>query len=193
MRVATLTGTDLEAALPELARLRIAVFREWPYLYDGDLDYEERYLERFAANGEATLIGAYDDDRLVGASSAAPLEGEMAEFRAPFETAGYDIPRIFYFGESVLLPDWRGKGLGHAFFDGREARARELGYRIATFCAVVRPAGHPMRPADYRPLDAFWRKRGYAPVEGLVTQFGWKDIGETAETDKPMQFWLREL
>ena len=35
-----LTGDDLAAALPDVARLRIDVFRDWPYLYDGDADYE---------------------------------------------------------------------------------------------------------------------------------------------------------
>ncbi|MFP5511018.1 MAG: GNAT family N-acetyltransferase, partial [Alphaproteobacteria bacterium] len=40
IRVAALTGAGLEAALDDVARLRIAVFRDWPYLYDGDLAYE---------------------------------------------------------------------------------------------------------------------------------------------------------
>ena len=61
------------------------------------------------------------------------------------------------------------------------------------FCAVVRSENHPLRPHDYVPLDAFWTKRGYAKVDGLVTYFAWKDIDEPAETGKPMQFWMREL
>jgi hypothetical protein len=31
---------ELEAALDDLARLRIAVFADWPYLYEGDAAYE---------------------------------------------------------------------------------------------------------------------------------------------------------
>ena len=38
----------LEAALGDVAALRIAVFRDWPYLYDGDADYEARYLDTYA-------------------------------------------------------------------------------------------------------------------------------------------------
>lgn len=37
--VRALTGLDLDAALDDMARLRIKVFRDWPYLYDGDVDY----------------------------------------------------------------------------------------------------------------------------------------------------------
>ena len=35
-----LTGDAVAGALDDLARLRIAVFRDWPYLYDGDVAYE---------------------------------------------------------------------------------------------------------------------------------------------------------
>jgi hypothetical protein len=50
-----------------------------------------------------------------------------------------------------------------------------------------------MKPEGYRPLDAFWRGRGYEPLEGVIAQFGWRDLGEDAESPKALQFWLREL
>ncbi|ESZ85422.1 MAG: GNAT family acetyltransferase [Blastomonas sp. CACIA14H2] len=191
--VETLPAHRIEQAIDALARLRIAVFAEWPYLYVGDADYERDYLAEFAAAPEAALIVARDGDEIVGAATASPLAAQKPEFKAPFVTAGWDIARTFYFGESVLLPGYRGQGIGHAFFDHREAASRAAGARVATFCAVQRPADHGLRPAGYRPLDAFWTKRGYAKVEGLVTSFDWLDIGETQETPHPMQFWAREL
>ena len=100
---------------------------------------------------------------------------------------------MFYFGESVLLPEYRRQGIGHAFFDHREAAARRWGADKASFCAVVRPEDHPARPADYTPLDAFWRRRGYAPVPGLTGEFSWQEHGETGESPKPMQYWMRDL
>jgi GNAT superfamily N-acetyltransferase len=191
--VRPLTGADLDAALDDLAQLRIEVFRAWPYIYDGSLDYERSYLTEFASSEGAVLVAAFDGDRIVGAATASPLESQKAEFRKPFEQAGYDPAGLFYFGESVLLPAWRGQGVGHAFFDHREAAARSAGKQFCTFCAVVRPEPHPARPAAYTSLDALWRKRGYAPVDGLVTGFSWRDIGETVETEKPMQFWMRRI
>lgn len=194
VRVEALTGPALTEALEDLGRLRIEVFREWPYLYDGTLAYERKYVARFAAAPGSAVIVARDQDRIVGAATAAPMANHADEFAAPFRARGYDIKRIFYFGESVLLAAYRGQGLGHAFFDGREAHARALGgFTHATFCAVVRPFDHPLRPADYRPLDAFWMKRGYAKIDGLVTTYAWKDIDRPTETEKTMQFWMREL
>ena len=194
VKVEILKGSHFTATLSQLAELRITIFREWPYLYDGDLDYEARYLERFAQAKDAFLAVAIDDETIVGATTAAPLAGEAEEFRAPFEQAGMELDTIFYFAESLLLPQYRGQGIGHKFFDLREAHARKAGtYTHASFCSVVRPIDHPARPAEYLPLDGFWTRRGYRPIDGLTTQFSWKDVGGTVETAKPMQFWMKEL
>ena len=193
LAVRPLTGPDLDAVLPDLARLRIAVFRDWPYLYDGDVDYERRYLQSYRDSAGAILVGAFDGARLVGAATGTPLEDHAADFGAAFAGQPFALEEVFYCAESVLLPEYRGRGIGHRFFDLREDHARALGRRYAAFCAVTRPGDHPMRPAAYRPLDPFWRARGYAPMPGVVARYGWRDIGEPEETDKPMQFWIREL
>jgi GNAT superfamily N-acetyltransferase len=188
-----LTGDEIAPALDALAALRIDVFRAYPYLYDGSAAYERAYLAEFAERAGAVLVAAFDGKTIVGAATGAPLSTQKPEFRAPFEAAGLDPDDIFYFGESVLLPAWRDRGVGHSFFDHREARARAEGARLAAFCAVMRPPDHPARPAGYAPLDAFWRKRGYAPADGMVTSFSWRDIGDEAETAHPMQVWMRRL
>lgn len=191
--VRPLTGEALRAALGDLARLRISVFAAYPYLYDGNADYERAYLEEFTASSDAVLVAAFDGERIVGAATASPLIAQDDYIREPFERAGIDPAGVFYFGESVLLPEYRGHGIGHAFFDHREAAARAWGASHASFCAVVRAADHPARPADYTPLDAFWTKRGYAPVPGLTGEFTWVEHGETEESPKPMQYWMRAL
>jgi GNAT superfamily N-acetyltransferase len=194
LRVERLTGSALAAAIPELARLRMTVFRDWPYLYDGTLDYEQDYLAMFVTASGGIVVAAYDGDAMVGAATAAPLTESAAEFAAPFLARGDDTGKIFYFGESVLLKAYRGKGLGHLFFDHREAHAHSFRrFTLAAFCAVQRPADHPLRPHDYVPLDAFWRKRGFEKATGLTTSFSWKDVDQPEETDKPMQFWLKAL
>lgn len=193
LRVAALTGDDLPAAMPDLAALRIAVFAAYPYLYDGDAAYEADYLREFMAASHSIIVAAFDGSRIVGAATASPMWEQKAEFREPFEQRRMDTARLFYFGESVLLPDYRGHGIGHAFFDHREQQARACNASAATFAAVIRPHDHPARPEYYTPLDGFWRKRGYSPVEGMTTQLAWKEIGESHETSKPMQYWMRDL
>lgn len=192
--VESLTGDAIKSVLPDLARLRIVVFRDWPYLYDGSLAYEEDYLAKFAAAKGAVCVVARDGDKIIGASTGAPMIEHADEFGEPFKNAGYDISKIFYCGESVLLTSHRGFGLGHAFFDHREAQARKLGgFTHSTFCRVVRPDDHPLKPKDYLPLDGFWRKRGYAPADGIVATYNWKDVNQDEETVHRMQFWMKAL
>lgn len=194
LRLERLTGPRLAALLPELAGLRIAVFRDFPYLYDGSPAYEQRYLETYASTQDSVIVGAFDGEALVGAATGLPLAHEPAALTRPFAEQGIAVEHVFYFGESVLLHGYRGQGVGVRFFQEREAHARALGgYRWAAFCGVVRPLDHPRRPADFVPLDAFWRRRGYAPVPGLIGTIGWRDLDETEESAKPMQFWLKEL
>ena len=53
LRFETLRGDALREWLPRLAGLRIAVFRAWPYLYEGEAAYEERYLAAYADSPKA--------------------------------------------------------------------------------------------------------------------------------------------
>lgn len=190
--VRPLTGDDLLAHLDGLARLRIEVFRAFPYLYDGTMDYERRYLETYARAPGSAIIGAFDGGELVGAATGVPLAHEPDYATAPFREAGLDVHEYFYFGESVLRASYRGQGIGVKFFEAREAHARALDLGVATFCAVERPVDHPRRPHGYEPLDAFWRRRGFAPM-GLRGAFSWRDLDEDDEREKPMVYWSKAL
>lgn len=190
----TLTGDDLRNRLPDLARLRMEIFLYFPYFYDGNLTYEEKYLRRYAEAPDAVIICACAGARIVGASTGIPLEHEDAAFQQPLATQGFDPCDVFYFGESVLAPDWRGHGAGVAFFQYREAHAKALKrFKLAAFCAVIRPDDHPMRPPHYRPLNRFWTNRGFRECDGAIARYSWQDRGDTTESEKRLQFWVKPL
>ncbi len=187
-------GAEIATVIHDLALLRIAVFKDYPYLYEGTLDYEKEYLQTYVNSDQAFLFAVYDQDRMVGATTCIPLKDETAEVRKPFEDAGFDISTVFYFGESILLPEYRGLGLGHRFFDEREAHARSSGnFELSCFCSVERGENHPAKPANYRPNDAFWLKRGYVKEPSLQSIMDWPDIGETSSSPKKMIFWTKTL
>ena len=193
-RIERLRGSAILDRLEDLARLRIAVFRDYPYLYDGGMAYERRYMQTYAASPHAVLVAAFDGDAVVGASTAVPLSAGPGECIEPFRQHGYDIGSIFYFGESVLLRPYRGLGVGVRFFAEREAAARAHGGIVmAAFCGVDRAEDHTLRPKDYVPLDAFWTKRGYTRHPELTAKFHWQDIGDQADTYKTLTFWLKKL
>jgi hypothetical protein len=185
-------GPQIAAMVEPFARLRMAVFRDWPYIYDGDLDYERRYLAGYAGS-DSILVAAFDGDRLVGGSTGLPLS-DHSEVAADLAHALPDHSKnVYYCAESVLLSSHRGQGVYRSFFNLREAHARALTCTYAIFCSVIRPEGHPLRPADHSPPDPVWRHFGYAPLPGVTTTIAWRDIGEDAETPKPLQVWIKRL
>ena len=192
LRFETLRGDALRAWLPRLAGLRIAVFREWPYLYEGEAGYEEGYLATYARSPGAAVIAAIDGDRTVGCATCQPMTEAEAPVRDAFLRHGEDLGRWCYFGESVLLPAYRGRGAGVRFFELREAHARSLGLQATAFCAVRRDADDPRRPAGYVPLDAFWRKRGYTPRPDISLVFDWQEVGDDRKTPHILDFWAKD-
>ncbi len=194
IEILPIRGPDIAPYLDDLAALRIRVFRDFPYLYDGDRDYERQYLQTCIDSPHSLAVLVRSGSDIVGASTCVPLSDEDAAFRQPFEYAGIDTGDVFYLAESVLLPEFRGRGIGRRFFDQREAHARSLGnFRYTAFCAVERPAYHPRRPTNYRPLDPFWQSRGYREQPHLQAHFPWRDLDDAEETEKTLTFWLREL
>jgi GNAT superfamily N-acetyltransferase len=187
-------GSDVLPYLDALAGLRIRVFREFPYLYEGSREYEAAYLRNYAKSSRSTVVLARAGERVVGASTAMPLAEHGEEGLVPaLENAGFAARSVYYFGESVLLPEYRGQRIGHAFFDQREVSARDYGMRCAAFCAVERPADHPARPQDYVSHDAFWEKRGYTRRPDITARFSWRDFGAEQPSEKAMVFWIKEL
>ncbi|MGE3675680.1 MAG: GNAT family N-acetyltransferase [Polyangiaceae bacterium] len=183
----------MREARDALAALRVSVFRDFPYLYAGSLSYELEYLEVYFRSASAFSAVVWHGDEAVGATTMLPLVDAEAEVQKPFVEAGHELSGLAYFGESVLLREFRGRGLGVKFFELREAHARSLGLSRATFCAVDRPVDHPLRPAGYVPNDRFWQHRGYRKVPELQARFSWPDIGDSESTSKTMTFWLKDL
>jgi GNAT superfamily N-acetyltransferase len=193
IEVRALEGAEITAHLDDVAALRIAVFRDWPYLYDGILALERQYVAGYRDHPGALLVGAFDLGRLVGASTSTPLEDLGPEFAAPLAALGIAREKVLWGPESALLPAYRGQGIGHRFFDFREAHAKAMDRSHVAFASILRPENHPARPANARTNDAFWQRRGYAPMPGVTVAFEWRDVGDAEETKKQLQVWVKEL
>jgi len=193
LRLETLTGAALRARLPDVVRLRAIVFREWPYLYDAGPNEEERYLRHYADGAGAAIVLAFAGQEAVGAATCQPMVTTHGPVRAAFERRGLDPARYCYFGESVVLREHRGRGVGVGFFTQREAHARALGLEAAAFCSVIRNPHDPRRPPCHPSLDGFWRRRGFTHHPDLACRMYWREVGDDRETPHMLSFWLKEL
>jgi hypothetical protein len=185
---------EINDIIEELGRLRIEIFREFPYLYDGNLDYEKEYLKTYSKASSSMILVVFDQNQIIGASSCLKLIEETPEVILPFIKANFDLNSIVYFGESLLKSSYRGQGIGKVFFEEREKHAltfQEI--TTACFCAVKREHDHPLKPHEYIPLDNFWNQRNYSKQASLISEFEWKDTNENQPSIKIMEYWTKQL
>jgi GNAT superfamily N-acetyltransferase len=190
----TFHGAQGKPFIREIADLRIRVFREYPYLYDGSHEYEREYLGRYFQSPDSTVFLLFNGPELIGASTCIPLADEAPHIRQPFLDKGLNVSEYFYFGESILDKSFRGKGFGKQFFRVREQQAMANNrIKFACFCAVMRPYDHPLKPVGYKSLEGFWQKIDYQKASGLFATMTWKEIHHEVETKKNLQFWIKNL
>lgn len=68
-----LKGAQIVKYLEEVVKFRLKVFREYPYLYDGNLDYEKEYFKDFANNPRAMVILVTRGEKTVGVATSIAL------------------------------------------------------------------------------------------------------------------------
>lgn len=186
-------GTHARPVLEEIARLRIEVFREYPYLYGGSMAYEQAYLKSYTASIKSRIAIVRAGREVVGVSTALPLVEAEPAFQEPFRAGTPALGEVYYFGESVLLPSYRGMGIGSAFMRVREEAARTLGFAYAAFCAIETSEDDPLRPPNYRTPESLWRRHGFSPAPRHTAELSWVRVGEHAETKQRLVFWLKPV
>ena len=55
-------GPDIAEWFDTVAHLRAKVFRSFPYLYEGDIEYEKHYLSMYARSADSLLVLVLADD-----------------------------------------------------------------------------------------------------------------------------------
>jgi GNAT superfamily N-acetyltransferase len=177
----------------DLATLRLEIFPEYPYLYQGRREDELAYLGSYAETPDACVILACDGLTVVGAATGMPLVYEDAQMRAAFAATTFPLNEVYYVGELLFLPAYRNCGLGRKLLAQLESRIRSLGsYRYLTCATVERPDDHPLRPRDYTPITRFLARTGFVRLHGVTTHFMWREI-DGVKRDHCMQFWSKEL
>lgn len=193
VKIKILCGREVIPYIHKVAELRIAVFREYPYLYDGELSYEERYVHMYSQTKDAILVIAEHNHEVVGAITGLPLAESQKEIKALFIKNDIPSERFFYLGEIILLQEYRRKKIGDLMYQQFEKALEEMEfYEKIAICEVVRAENDLRKPLDYKSLDRFWSRRGYVKHPDLVVYFSWREIGGAGEVKHPMVFWIKD-
>ncbi len=193
LKLVTLRGVEITPYVTSIAKLEMEIFSEYPYLYEIELSGQINYVKRFAECEQGIVVLAMEADNIAGLSTGIPLLFDTEPFKKPFIDNCINIERVFYLGETLLLPEYRGKGIYRHLFAKREAMALEHGYSICAFISVERSPDDPRQPVNYMPLDAVWQHFGYKKHPELSLEFEWRDVGENNSSKKKLVYWIKEL
>lgn len=193
LEINCLKGSAIQTYIHDLATMRIKVFKEYPYLYDGDIASELQYLKSFQACNDSVMVLASDEKKVVGFSTGMPLAQTDTAWQIPFLTSSINPEDIFYLGESILLSEYRGRKIYKHFFWERENVARQMDFSYTAFCAIERPIDDPKRPPNYFSFDKIWHAYGYKKYPALLVNYEWVEIGDNAVSKKTLAFYLKKL
>jgi GNAT superfamily N-acetyltransferase len=195
LRYYRLIGAEARPYLSEMSALRLSIFIDFPYLYKGTLEYEKQYLETYFKSNRSMIFLVQDQrtQQFVGMTTCIIASDEEESLQKIFPQFGMIPQQVLYLGESLLLPAYRGQGIGKKYFEVREQFGQQIGIKTFAFCSVIRPVDHLLRPSNYQDLAPFWRAQGYAPVPNMVAQYRWRDVGEEEESAKSMQYWIKKV
>ena len=185
-----LRGSEIKDCIDRLGGFRIQIFREYPYLYDGSIEYERTYLSRYSMAPESLCLILEDALGIVGACTGIPLAREDSEFQNAF--VGENKEEVYYIGEVMLRADSRGKKLGSSLMSTALDLIDSNKFKKISLCTVDRGLNHPREPLSYSPPDYLWKKYGFEKSGNLMAYLDWKDVGQDVETRKPLNIWFRQ-
>jgi ribosomal protein S18 acetylase RimI-like enzyme len=188
-----LRGEEVYACSDELAALRINVFREYPYFYDGNLENEKNCLSQYLSANSALVI-VKSGERIIGAITGIPLNEAFSDCKNFFVENEIPMEGIFYLGEISLLKEYRGQGIGAQMYELFEEFVRKNRiYKEIALCEVMSPKEDPRCTSDCFYLDSFLTKIGYIKNPAWTIQFSWKELNSQEEFYHPMRFWSKKL
>lgn len=143
--IETLKGKQLVSHLSELAKLRLTVFREYPYLYEGNLDFERHYLSLFANSEDAFLAIAKEGNKVIAAISGFPLDCAQKEIRNAFTHYPMSTKEIFALCEIVVLKEYRSQKIGTLLYREFENQLSSSRYKKIVLWQVIKSQNDPKK------------------------------------------------
>lgn len=189
--IKTLKGREILPYIKDLANLRMELFREYPYRYDGSLEYERDYLNTYINSNDATMIVAFYGDKVIGASTGIQLEHEVEPLKMAYNDE--NLTKLFYVGELLIKPKHRASNIFIPILKALREAARSHQCNKMIFCVIDRPENDPKKPKDYLPLDKLWTYFNCKKNPSKSATLYWKEIDEKDESPKKLIFWERKI
>jgi len=190
-------GEAITELIPFIAQQRLAIFKEYPYLYQGSLEGEYTYLTWFASLPHSAVAVAYDGENIVAFLTGTSFADFAHHFQGSlelFENAGLDPAIYYYLSEAIVLPEYRNKSVCRYLTHALEQHARARGFSAGCL-TCEQHEHHPLKPAGYKELGPLFAKLGYHKTE-LTVFFTWDTIqsdGSIKAASHPLTYWVKNF
>lgn len=193
------SGYTISNYVFEVAKFRIKYFRDFPYFYDGNLEYELNYLKGYSEDEKSILIIIRNSQKeIVAVSTGIPLITKsdiLSDAEIIFSKNGFNPRLYYYYGEVILDYSVRSQGLTRLIYDDQDKYAQKHGFESIAVATVVREA-KDSRNVNLAPnSDYVWRKLGFI-VTTMTFNCIWPTIqldGTTIDCENEMVFWIKDV
>lgn len=191
-------GKEIAHYLEVLTQMRVALFKAYPYLYFGNFDYEKKYLEEYLKEQRAVLVLAFDQNKIVGTLTGIPLMSDssiIADLKVKLKDQGEKPEDYYYYGEMLILPEYRGKGLYLKMYDAIDQHVRNWRYQYTCFLTVVRDQNDPRKPENYKDPYILAEKMGFKKTNTRII-FHWPTIQadrQVKDVNNELLMWVKKL
>ncbi len=189
--------------IAQLAQMRLDYFREYPYLYDGTLEYEKNYLGEYKEKAvDGYLVQAFDEKdgekMLVGILTGCGFCSDIEIIRDGaklFAENNISTQDRYYLGEAIIIPEYQGrKILPHMLWELGKQVIKLNKYSSLCFLTVIREENDSRKPEGYKSTDTLWEKLGCHRVK-ITSSFEWPTImddGSVHDVHNDVEFWTYE-
>lgn len=190
----SLSGEEARDYLEELASMRISFFRAFPYLYDGTIEYEKQYLEKYFKSENSHIVIAFENSQIIGFCSSIPLLKEEPAIQNPLISKNEPLEDYLYIGEIILSEKYRGQGIARKLFEIQELYAKKNGFSKAMLITVNREVNDNNKPLNYKDLDSVWKTFGYQKLKNDFVEMCWPRVDKKGENlCNKLSIWIKNL
>lgn len=192
-----ITGEDMQQIFPLYRDLYLIEFQNYPYLYVGNPEEVEDYITFLKEQKDTAAAVAYYNEKVVGFACATSLLNFGKHFEGSieiFKDGGLDPDDFYYIADTYVEKEHQGNYLSKELVEHIENHGKKLGFKKICFAHEAHQE-HPLKPADFKELDAIAQRFGYAKT-GLSTKFTWNTRlpnGQTGDQEHILNYWSKDL
>ena len=192
--IEVLKGKEVIPYLEKLAGLRIAFYRNYPYLYEGNLSDEMAYLSMYSNSENSLLAIAKKEEEIVGIASGLPMLESKEENKRLYAEKQIPGEHVFYLGEVVLSQEYQNTDVQERIYQQFEKAVIDLQkYHTIAVCEIERDPQDPKKPISTFSSEIQWENRGFFKQPELYTMDAWKDVGDLEKSNHALVFWNKVI